>query len=351
MSEKTEDASPQKIRKARQDGNVAKSAEFTGVAVMLASFAGLVITGPWMMEKLLGTLLQAIALAANPELSIEQVEAFLMESMQTFLLCITPLLAMAFAASAFVSYIQVGALFTLKPLMPDMKKLNPVQGAKNLVNKDKLVNLVKNLLKISMMSAIGYSVLMDELPALIVTPRGDLMQGISLLSEAAMRLASTALGALVFFGIADLLWQRHQHANKLKMSKDDVKREHKESEGDPMLKGQRQQLHHEIMNEPAMARVADADAVLVNPTHIAVAISYREDQMAAPTILASGKGEVALKIRKLARRHNVPIVKNIPLARALVDLSINQEIPEEFYDPVAAILKFVYDLKSQSPNH
>ncbi len=345
MSEKTEDASPQKIRKARQDGNVAKSAEFTGVAVMLASFAGIIITGPWMMEKILAVMLEAIALASAPELSIERVEGFLMSSMQTFLLCILPLLAMAFAASAFVSYVQVGALFTLKPLMPDAKKLNPAQGAKNLVNKDKLVNLVKNLLKISMMSAIGYSVLMDELPMLIVTPRGELMHGISQLQKSAMRLASTALGALIFFGIADLLWQRHQHAQKLKMSKDEVKREYKESEGDPMLKGKRQQLHHEIMNEPAMARVADADAVVVNPTHVAVAISYREEQMQAPMILASGKGEVALKIRKLARRHNVPIVKNVPLARALVELSMNSEIPEEFYDPVAAILKFVYDLK------
>ncbi len=345
MSEKTEDASPQKIRKARQDGNVAKSAEFTGVAVMLASFAGIIITGPWMMEKILAVMLEAIALASAPELSIERVEGFLMSSMQTFLLCILPLLAMAFAASAFVSYVQVGALLTLKPLMPDAKKLNPAQGAKNLVNKDKLVNLVKNLLKISMMSAIGYSVLMDELPMLIVTPRGELMHGISQLQKSAMRLASTALGALIFFGIADLLWQRHQHAQKLKMSKDEVKREYKESEGDPMLKGKRQQLHHEIMNEPAMARVADADAVVVNPTHVAVAISYREEQMQAPMILASGKGEVALKIRKLARRHNVPIVKNVPLARALVELSMNSEIPEEFYDPVAAILKFVYDLK------
>ena len=300
------------------------------------------------MEKILGVLLQAIALATSPDLSIARAESFLLDTIETFLLAIIPLLAIAFAAAAFFSYIQIGALFTLKPLTPDAKKLNPVQGAKNLVNKDKVVQLIKNLLKIATMTAIGYSVLRDELPQLITTPRADLASGIQLLSMSAFRLASTCLGALVFFGVADFFWQRHQHGQKLKMSKDEVKREYKESEGDPMLKGQRQQLHQELINEPAMARVQDADAVVVNPTHIAVAILYDEDKMQAPTILAMGKGEIALKIRKLARRHRVPIVKNVPLARALIELEINREIPEEFYDPVAAILQFVYDLKKNT---
>ena len=348
MSEKTEDATPKKLRKARQDGDVPKSAEFTGAAVTLISFACILILGPWMSQRLLGVLLKAIQLASSKHLQIQHVESFTLESLNTFLITVLPLLGVAFAAAAFFSYLQVGALFTLKPLMPDAKKLNPAQGAKNLVNKDKLVQLVKNLLKISCMSAIAYAVLKDELPSLITLSRTDLLTGIQIFLQSAVKLSYTCLLAMLMFGIADLLWQRYQHAQKLKMSKDEVQREYKESEGDPMIKGQRKQLHQELINEPAMAKVSQADAVVVNPTHIAVAIRYREDEMHAPTIIASGKGEVALKIRKLARRHNVPIVKNIPLARAMVELNINEEIPEELYDPVAAILQFVYnELNSQ----
>ena len=348
MSEKTEEATPKKQRKARQDGNVAKSADFTGVAVMFASYAAMILSGPWMLSKMLQLFYQAMAMAAEENPTVERAEAFAGESLVTFLLAVAPLLAVAFAASAFISYVQVGALFTLKPLMPDAKKLDPVQGAKGLVNKDKFVTLIKNVLKIGVMSVIGYSILMDEIPSLIVTPRAELEHGIARLGEAALRMSNTALGALLFFGIADLLWQRYHHAEKLKMSKDEVKREYKESEGDPMVKGQREQLHREMMNEPARARVKKADAVVVNPTHVAVAIQYDEEEMGAPTIVASGRGEVAREIRQIARRHNVPIVRNVPLARALSELAINSEIPEEFYDAVAAILKFVYDLKQPS---
>ena len=129
------------------------------------------------------------------------------------------------------------------------------------------------------------------------------------------------------------------------MSKDEVQREYKQSEGDPMLKGQRNAMHQEIMNDPGMSRVRDADAVVVNPSHVAVAIRYRAEESRAPQVIAAGKGAVALEIKRLARRENIPIVKNIPLARALVEVDLEDTIPPDMYEAVAEVLTFVYQLR------
>lgn len=347
MSEKTEEATPKRRRKARQDGDVARSNEFTGVAVMLAAFAALVITAPMIAARLMAFTLRAIHLATSPVAGRDLVGRFLMDGLQTAALALAPVLAAAFAAAGFFTYVQIGALFTIKPLIPDAKRLNMAQNLKNLVNKDKLVELVKNLLKIGIMAGVAYGLIADELAAVIVTPRGRLEHGVAALTSSALRLGMSLIGALIFFGVADLLWQRHRHSEKLKMSKDEVKREYKESEGDPMLKGKRRQLHQELINDPGVRNVPDADAVVVNPTHVAVALRYREGTDQAPMILATGTGEVARQIRALARRHDIPIVRNVPLARALVEVGVDEEIPPEFYEPVAEILKFVYSLRAQ----
>ncbi len=347
MSEKTEEATPQKKRKAREDGDVAKSAEFTGVALMFAAFGTIVVTMGTISTRLMGFMRQAIKMSSGRPIDLPVIERFLFEGLITLAHCIGPLLAVSFVASAFFTYVQIGALFTVKPLIPDAKKLNAAANLKNLVNKDKLVELIKNLAKLSIMSIVGYLVLSDHVMILITTPRGELSHGLVGLTNGAFDLTTKMLGALIVFGVADLLWQRHSHAKKLRMSKDEVKREHKESEGDPHVKGQRKQMHQELINDAGVRNVPDADAVVVNPTHVAVALRYRAEEMRAPTVLATGRGELAKEIKKLAKRCNVPIVRNVALARALVDVGTDSEIPEEFYEPVAVILQQVYELKDK----
>ena len=344
MSEKTEEATPKRKRKARMDGDVAKSGEFSGVMVMFAAFGTLLASSTMIFTRLLDFMRHTITLVSRESIGPEVVERFMLDGLLTLAECIGPMLGVAFVAAAFFTYIQIGALFTMKPLIPDANRLNMANNAKNLVNKDKLVELVKNLLKLSLMGVIGVSILADEIPRLATTPRGRLVHGLTALGDSALRLSVTMLSALLLFGVADLLWQRHRHNKKLMMGKDEVQREYKESEGDPMLKGKRQQLHHELINDPGVQRVKDADAVVVNPTHVAVALRYREHEGGAPRIIAAGRGEVAAQIRRLARKHNVPIVRDVPLARALVEVGVEVEIPEQFYESVAVILRQVYAL-------
>lgn len=346
MSEKTEEATPKKKRQAREKGQVAKSAEATGVAVMLSAIAVLVVMGLLIVERLATFCLQAIELATRPELDSSAAGPFLFEALMALGLMIGPLLAITFVIAGFITYIQIGPLFTLKPVIPDANKLNPTEGLKNLFKPSKLVDLAKNILKLSVMGALGYVILRQIMPPMALTPQASLLDATAALSAGALRLSLYLVGGLVAFGVFDYFWQLHQHNKNLRMAKHEVTQEHKENQGDPMLKGKREQFHRELMQGGGgIKNVKDADAVIVNPTHIAVAIRYRSDEMHAPTIISCGKGITAQKIKQMARRYDIPIVHNIELARALVEVGLEQEIPEEFFEPVAEVLRFVYDLK------
>lgn len=346
MSEKTEEATPKKKREAREKGQVAKSAEATGVVVMLSAIAVLVAMGLLIVERLATFCLQAIEVATRPELDSSAAGPFLFEALIALSLMLGPLVGVTFVAAAFITYVQVGALFTMKPITPDANKLNPAEGFKNLFKVSKLVDLAKNILKLSVMGAMGYVILGQIMPPMALTPQGNLLDATTALSTGALRLSLYLVGGLVAFGVFDYFWQLHQHNKNLRMAKHEVTREHKESQGDPMLKGKREQFHRELMQGGGgIKNVKDADAVVVNPSHIAVAIRYRADEMRAPRIISCGKGVTAQKIKQMARRYDIPIVHNIDLARALVDVGLEREIPEEFFEPVAEVLRFVYALK------
>ena len=345
MSEKTEEATPKKKRDARKKGQVAKSAEFTGMAVMLSAIAVMVVMGVAIAVRLGAFTLQAIELATRPELETAAIGPFLFEGLTALAWMLGPLVGVTFVMAAFITYLQVGPLLTLKPVIPDLNKLNPAQGAKNLVSMGKLVELLKNVGKLSVMGIVGFLVLRQVMPPMALTPRGELLDAAVVLAMAGLRLSLYLVGGLVFFAIIDLIWKVYEHNKKLRMAKHEIKQEHKQSQGDPMLKGKRKQFHRELTQGSGMKEVKNADAVVVNPTHVAVALRYREEEMRAPTIIACGKGVTARKIKQLARRYDIPIVHNVELARALVEVGLESEIPDEFFEPVAEVLRFVYDLK------
>lgn len=347
MSEKTEEATPKKRRKAREDGQVAMSAEFTGVAVMLSAIAVMVVMGLAVATRLAGFMLQAIEVATRPELDSSAVGPFLYESLMTMGWMMGPLVGVTFVIAAFVTYLQVGPILTIKPIIPKGEKLNMINGLKQMFSTDKLVELAKNVSKLSAMAAVGYMVLRQMMPPMALTPRGNLLDATMALATAALRLSLFLVGGLVLFGVIDLIWQRYKHEKELRMSKHEVKREFKESQGDPQLEGKRKQFHRELTQGTGIKSVKDADVVVVNPSHVAVALRYRESEMRAPTIVACAKGVTARKIKKLARRHGIPMVRNVDLARALVDVGLEEQIPDEFFEPVAEILKYVYELRDE----
>jgi flagellar biosynthetic protein FlhB len=177
--------------------------------------------------------------------------------------------------------------------------------------------------------------------------RLELLPGIQLMAQMVFKLVAALGAGLLFFGVLDLVWQRHRHEKKLMMSKKEVEREYKESEGDPQQKAKRKQMHQDMLDDPGIGNVKDADAVVVNPTHVAVALRYDRDRENAPRVLATGRGETAKNIKREARRHRIPVIRNVQLARALVDLDVDTTIPGEFFEPVAELLTYVYSLRKE----
>jgi flagellar biosynthesis protein FlhB len=347
MSEKTEDATPKKRRKAREEGNVAKSAEFTGAMVMLTAGATLAMWMGVVIDRSSSLILQSIELVSHRQPTDADIGPFMLAALSELAWMLGPVLLVGFVAAAFFNYVQIGALFSMDPLLPKIERLNMASGLKQMVEPKKLFDLTKNVSKLTISGVVGYFVIRDKLGALLQLPRFELWDGLAVLGDIAFELCAYLGGTLIVFGVVDLIWQRHQHEKSLKMAKHEVKREHKESEGDPQIKSKRKQFHRELLQGTGVNNVKDADAVVVNPSHVAVALRYDDAEMGAPKVLSAGRGELAREIKKRARRYSIPIVRNVELARALVDLEVDQQIPEAFYEPVAEVLNFVYKLKAE----
>lgn len=342
--EPTEPPSEKKLRDARLRGEVAKSKEVISMVVFIAVAGVMAWSWPQMIARLRGLLHSTFSSAASLAISPT---AALDIGLETLLATCAPILLAAMLGGLIANFAQVGALFTLKPLKPQLGRLSPLKNAKQIFGKQAVFELLKSILKVAGIGYLAYTVLWDFAPRIL----GILGQP----PEQALTVVADCLGSLalrigilaVVLAVADVLYQRHSFIKKQRMTKEEVKREHKESEGDPQHKADRQRLHREISEHQALENVAFADCVVINPTHIAVALKYNEDEMEAPTVVASGKRLMASKIREIARQHGVPIVRNVPLARALVELDIDQQIPAELFEAVAEVLRFVYKLSGK----
>ncbi|PIE18817.1 MAG: EscU/YscU/HrcU family type III secretion system export apparatus switch protein [Proteobacteria bacterium] len=337
--EPTEPPSEKKLRDARQKGDVAKSRELVSAAVFLLSAGAVVWAWPTMLGQLRAYLQGTFANAAIASVDIG---ASLTLGLKVLALVSAPVLAAAFLGALLSSYAQVGTLFSLKPLAPQLARLDPLKNAKNMLGKRALVELAKSLVKVFGIGGVAFYTLWQHAPQIVRlaghAPERALAASAACLGQMAMRVGLLALA----LAIADLLYQRHTHRKKLRMTKEEVKREAKESEGDPQHKAERQRLHQEIVAHQRLESVATADCVIINPTEIAVALRYDAESMDAPQVVASGRRLQAHRIRQIARRHGVPIVRNVPLARALIELELEEEIPTELYEAVAEVLRFVH---------
>ncbi|HSG66666.1 MAG TPA: EscU/YscU/HrcU family type III secretion system export apparatus switch protein, partial [Gammaproteobacteria bacterium] len=328
-----------------KDGKVARSADFTGVFVMLAAGAALFLTRDLVIARLQTFLLASIDLAASDPGAVG-VATVLVLGLQTLGMALGPILLTGFVAALVVAYLQVGPLFTVKPLIPDSKRLNAAEGFKRLFGKDRLVDLVKNVARLGVMIAIGWSAYEASLPQMLQTMGRAPDRAMSVIGSTGVTMASSLLLGLGVLAIADLLLQRHRYERDQRMTKHEVTQEYKEAEGNPEVKAERRRLHHELLRGSGIEDVEHADVLVVNPTHVAVALQYRAEEMNAPRVLARGRGEVAAELRQRARRHRIPIVRDVTLARSLVELELDDEIPDDLFEAVAEVLHFVYSLRS-----
>jgi FlhB-like protein len=336
--EPTEEPTPRRLRQAREQGQIAYSGDFTSAAAFVAAAGALLAGAGWMATELSrlvrAGLVRAVAADADPG-------AALSSSLRDVARLVGPIVGAAFVAAAVVGYLQAGGLFTLAPLAPKAEKLNPLAGFGRILSKDALVQLVKALVKIAVIAAVAWWTLephVGDFPRL-VGANATLAAGWTwgLVARLLLRVAI----AYVVVGAADYLWTRHKWLKGQRMTREEVKREHKEQEGDPHHKQERMRMHREILRHRMVESVRTADCVIVNPEHIAVALRYDEAKMGAPEVVAKGEDLVAQQIREVARRYGVPIYRDVALARALNRLELGDEIPEALYDAVAEVLRFV----------
>mgnify|MGYP006274913271 CR=1 FL=1 len=343
MSEKTEQPTPKKLREAREKGEVAKSRDFTQTALIVAMF-GYIISQGKSIARELGELvvipLGFIGVDFGFAISTV-VEEMLREALKITL----PFLAIVLGIGIFIEALQTGLNISFKALMPSAKKLNIVSNLQNIFSKNNLVEFLKSAAKIAIVSYVVYVFLKASIPPLLMAPYYSISDVGTIFSQMLQNIIVYVGICYVVISLADFAWQRYSYTKKLMMSKDEVKQEYKTMEGDPHIKGHRKQLHQELMHEDSVQKTREASVVVTNPTHLAIALHYDEEETPLPVVLAKGEGHLAERMVQAAREAGVPVMQNIPLARALFDqASVDHYIPSDLIEPVAAVLRLVNEL-------
>ncbi len=349
MSDKTEQPTPKRLREARKKGQVLKSQDVTAAAMFLGGVALLGSQGPSLME----TSRQLLVASFQPEflrgsVTADTLLSHLGASVATALWACVPLAGGLVAIAIAVNFAQVKMMFSFALISPKLEKLNPLTGFKNLFFSSRTyIELIKTVLKFGAIGWLLYAALQASARDLVLASRVSLVAAVSLTSVVLWALLYKTAAGLVVVGAVDYLIQRKMHLKQLMMSKDEVMREFKEDEGDPHIKHQRKHLHQEMMNEDIRHRVPKSAAVVVNPTHLAVALEYDENTMAAPVVGMKGKDRVAQRIIETAKEHRVPVIRNVSLAWRLNDVETDGVIPEDLYEPVAEVLRWVAELERE----
>ncbi|MBW6397306.1 flagellar type III secretion system protein FlhB [Roseomonas sp. HJA6] len=335
--DKTEAASPRRLEKAREEGQVALSKELSGLGALGGGLLGLIVAVP-----LGGQMVQGFRGAMGRAHEIPPIEAAVAMA-RLGLMVALPVAALAATGAVVATLLQTRFLISGKGLVPQLSRLNPASALKRILGMDGVIEFLRTLLKLGLVGAALWYAIGDPaaLPRLLVMPAGVLL---GQMGQAAWDLAAAALLAFALIAAADWLLVHQRHLRKLRMSRQDQKDEMKESEGDPHVKARQRQIRQQRARTRMMAAVPKAAVVVTNPTHFAVALSYEQGGESAPRLVAKGADEVAARIREVATDSGVPIVSNPPLARALFKLELDTEIPPEHYQAVAEIIAYVWRL-------
>jgi flagellar biosynthetic protein FlhB len=348
--EKTEQPSPKRLRDARRKGQVAKSHDLSSAVLLIAAVAVLWLASGRMGGWLSGAMTEQLEFAASfkGELNQEVALGALGAGTKAFALALAPLFGILFVVSLLVNYFQAGPVFSFEPVKPNLNKLNPTEGFKQKFLKGKpYIELGKTMIKVVIASfVIGASLwgASGDIVKLAHQPPGAAAAfTASLIFEIGVKIG------LVFLvlGAGDYFLQRYLHRKELMMTKHEVREEYKETEGNPLHKSRRRQMHREILMHSMMEAVRRANVVVVNPTHVAVALRYERGETGAPVVVAKGTEEIAARIRELAAEADVPVMRDVPLARALYELDVDDEVPEEMYEAVAIVLRWVYQMAEE----
>lgn len=348
FQERTEKATPKKRQEAREKGQVARSRELASVSVLLTGIFTLFWGSTYFYHHITGILRYYLREAGSHAVTVDAMSGLGMFAMRQFAVTLMPLFLILMAVALLSNYLQVGSLFSLEAIMPKFSKLNPVEGFKKLFSAQAMMEFGKSLFKLVVVGWIAWDTMSAEtgnlLPLIDQTP-GTILNYVASVS---FTLFWKVCLVMILLAVVDFIFQKWDFENSLKMTKQEVKEEYKQTEGDPHVKSRIRTIQREMAQKRMMAEVQEADVVITNPTHLAVALKYDSASMEAPMVVAMGSGHVAVRIREIAREHGVPVIENKPLAQSLYRLvEIGNTIPEDLYQAVAQVLAHVFRLRKK----
>lgn len=347
MAEKTEKATPKKLRDARKKGQVAKSQDFSSAFTFIVSFSSVLFLANYIFEKLASYLITIFNQSKYPGELSSNAAPFLLQALQMIAECSFPTLLATMLIGMFINFIIVGPMFSLEVIKPQLDKLNPVNNLKNLFKFKTIFELLKSLFKITGAIVIVYYTMKQATPEILASVNYSVAGILAIFSSFLLKLIVRIGIFFILIAVADLVYQRRNFAKEMRMEKFEVKQEYKDTEGDPLIKSRRRQTAQEIAYSEGPKSVRRAKTVITNPTHIAVALQYDDQVDPAPKILIMGQGAIAEKIIAAALEFNVPVMRNVPLAQSLFAAGkVGQYIPEDTFQAVAEILKWLKSLEA-----
>ena len=351
--EKTEPATAKKLRDARNQGQVSKSQELNHAVSLISLFLMMKVFISFIGEHLLNgfSLYNKIPDIINESvggLSLVAIQTVIQNVMGTILMVLAPFFVIGFTLSVMINVWQVKWNITTKPMMPKLNKMSPLSGFKRIFSKDSLFELLKSIVKIILIVYVAYTSIKGHENELFLLYDIPLQKVIILVGSIVIDTGLKISLLYLIIGIADYFYQKHKFSEDMKMTKQEVKDEYKNTEGNPEIKGRQRSRMREASQRRMMQNLPTADVVITNPTHYAVAIKYEAQKYAAPVVIAKGEDFLAQKIKEAAKEHHIEIVENKPLARMLyANVDVGQEVPPELYQAVAEVLAFVYNLRDQ----
>lgn len=346
--DKTEKATPKRRQDERKKGNIFQSKELVVVASLIALFYGFKFLAPMFVSSLSASMRYFISLGTMPTISGSDLQVMFLNGLLYFVVSCAPLLLMSILIAIIITLAQTKLLVSFQSMKPKFNRMNPLSGLKRMVSIRGLVELAKSLIKITVLTVIIFQVFRDEL---LLMPRMmdmTVIQAMAQTGNIIMKIVQMAAIIFVFVAVADYGYQWWEYEKNLRMSKQEIKEEYKQTEGDPQVKGKIKEKQRQMSRQRMMQNVPAADVVIRNPTHYAIAIKYEPKRNNAPMVIAKGADYIALKIVEIAEAHDIVVTENKALARGLYEaVELDQEIPEKFYRPVAEVLAFVYSIKKK----
>ncbi|MBD7967234.1 flagellar biosynthesis protein FlhB [Paenibacillus gallinarum] len=347
--EKTEKATPKKRQESRKKGQVAKSMEVSGAAILLTCFMCFVVFGDFYKERITYAFTDIFMNRLSMDVTIPNVMSMFGQLGIQILIILAPVFAAGVIVGILVNYLQVGFLLTGEGVTPKFSKLDPIKGLKNILSMRSIVELLKSVLKMLIIGFLVYNILWGAKDQFAKLSHLSSEGILTFAAEMTKKLGLNIGIALFVLAILDYMYQKYEYEKNIRMSKQDIKDEYKKMEGDPLIKGKIRERQRRMAMQRMMQEIPNADVIITNPTHFAVALKYDGNEMDAPKVIAKGADHVALRIREIAKDNGIMLMENKPLARALFQRAeIGDSIPADLFQAVAEVLAYVYNLKGRN---